>query len=61
MKKYLIKRPLQSNPSVWEWKTYKKEGTTWVGPVQYDTKAQAESAATQWGGNPQVVEIDKPE
>lgn len=61
MKKYIVKRPLPSNPSIWEWKTYQKEGTTWVGPVEFDTKAEAETAGRAWDKNAQVVEINKPE
>ncbi len=61
MKKYIIKRPLPSNPSIWEWKIYQKEGTTWVGAVEYDTRAEADAAAKVWDKNSQVVEINKPE
>ena len=59
MKKFLVKRPSPSNPSIWEWKTYKKEGTTWVGPMQYDSREQAESIAREWDSSAQVVEIEK--
>ena len=61
MKKYIIKRPSSSNPSIWEWKTYQREGTTWVGPVEYDTRAEAETAGKEWDSKSVVVEITKPE
>jgi len=61
MKKYIVKRPLPSNPSIWEWQTYQKEGTTWVGAIEYDTQAEAESAGSNWDKKYQVVEINKPE
>lgn len=61
MKKYIIKRPTSANPSVMEWKTYQKEGTTWVGPVEYDTRAEAESAANEWSPQSVIVEINVPD
>lgn len=61
MKKYILKRPTPSNASIWEWKTYQKEGTTWVGPIEYDTEAEATAAGTEWDANSVVVEINKPD
>ena len=61
MKKYIVKRPSPSNSSIWEWKTYQKEGTTWVGPIEYDTKAEAETEGKAWDAKSVVVEITKPE
>ena len=61
MKKYIVKRPGPSNSSIWEWKTYQKEGTTWVGPKEYDTEAEARAAGTEWDSNSVVVEINKPD
>lgn len=61
MKKYVVKRPNPSNSSIWEWKTYQKEGTTWVGLVEYDTEDEAKSAGEAWDSKSVVVEINKPD
>jgi hypothetical protein len=61
MKKYIIKRPASANPNIREWKTYQKEGTTWVGPVEYDTRSEAEAAAAEWSPSSVIVEIDTPD
>ena len=59
MKKYIIKRPSSANAAIWEWKTYQKENTTWVGPVEYDTENEARTAAAEWDPRSVVVEINK--
>lgn len=61
MKKYIIKRPSPNNPSIWEWKTYQKENTTWVGPVEYDTRDEALEAGKLWADNSVVVEVNTPD
>jgi hypothetical protein len=61
MKKYVIKKPSTSNPSIWEWKTYQKEGTTWVGLVEYDNLAESETAKLEFGADAVVVELNKPD
>ncbi len=58
MKKFIIKRPTSADPKVMEWKTYQKEGTTWVGPVEYDTRADAEAAAAEYSPNTVIVEVE---
>jgi hypothetical protein len=44
-----------------EWKTYQKEGTTWVGPMEYDTRAEAEAAAAEWSPVSVIVEVEVPD
>lgn len=61
MKKFIIKRPTSANPNIMEWKTYQKEGTTWVGPIEYNTRAEAEAAAAAWSPASVIVEIDTPD
>lgn len=61
MKKYIIKRPTSANPNIMEWKTYQKEGTTWVGPIEYATRAEAEAAAAEWSPATIIVEIEVPD
>lgn len=62
MIKYLIKRPTAENPKIWEWKTYQKEGTTWVGPVEFDFKKDAEEVAKEWAPEKyQIVEVNVPD
>ena len=61
MKKYVLKRPSPSNSSIWEWKTYQKENTTWVGLQEYDTEADAQAAGLVWDSSSVVVEINKPD
>ena len=46
---------------MWEWKTYRQEGTTWVGLIEYDTKEQAQAELSSFGPNSIVVEINKPD
>lgn len=41
-----------------EWKTYQKEGTTWVGPIEFNTRQEAESAAAAWSENCVIVEVE---
>lgn len=61
MKKYIVKRPSPSNSSIWEWQTYQKENTTWVGTIEYDTAVQATAAGKEWDPQSVVVEIDVPD
>jgi hypothetical protein len=61
MKKFIIKRPTSANPNIMEWKTYQKEGTTWVGPIEYSTRAEAEAAAAEWDSKSVIVEINAPD
>lgn len=58
MKKFIIKRPTSANPNIMEWKTYQKENTTWVGPVEYNTRQEAEAAAAEWSANSVIVEVE---
>jgi|688.fasta_scaffold251879_3 hypothetical protein len=60
MKKFIIKRPTSANPNMMEWKTYQKEGTTWVGPIEYATRAEAEAAAAEWSPATVIVEVEVP-
>jgi len=60
MKKFIIKRPTSGNPNIMEWKTYQKEGTTWVGPVEYDTRAEAQAAAAEFSPASVIVEVEVP-
>jgi hypothetical protein len=60
MKKFIIKRPTSANPNIMEWKTYQKEGTTWVGPIEYATRAEAEAAAAEWSPATVIVEVEVP-
>jgi hypothetical protein len=43
-----------------EWKTYQKEETTWVGPIEYATRAEAEAAAAEWSPATVIVEVEVP-
>jgi hypothetical protein len=61
MKKFIIKRPTAANPNIMEWKTYQKEGTTWVGPIEYDTYSDAEIAAAEWSTKSIIVEVNTPD
>ena len=61
MKKFIIKRPTSDNPNIMEWKTYQKEGTTWVGPIEYDTRTEAEAAAADWSPATIIVEVEVPD
>jgi hypothetical protein len=61
MKKFIIKRPTSANPNIMEWKTYQKEGTTWVGPIEYATRAEAEAAAAEWSPATVIVEVEVPD
>lgn len=61
MKKFIIKRPTAANPNIMEWKTYKKEGTTWVGPIEYDTREEAAAAAAEWSTSAVIVEVNAPD
>jgi hypothetical protein len=61
MKKFIIKRPTSANPNMMEWKTYQKEGTTWVGPIEYATRAEAEAAAAEWSPATVIVEVEVPD
>jgi hypothetical protein len=61
MKKFIIKRPTSTNPNIMEWKTYQKEGTTWVGPIAYDTRIEAEAAAATWSPASVIVEVEVPD
>jgi hypothetical protein len=62
MKKYIIKRPTTANPSIWEWKTYKKENTTVLAPVEYNTEAEANAAIAEWApGVGQIKEVNVPD
>ena len=57
----MIKRPTSGNPNIMEWKTYQKEGTTWVGPKEYDTRAEAEEVAAEWSSAAVIVEVEVPD
>ncbi len=62
MKKFVIKRPKADNPAIWEWKTHMPvENSTYVDLEKFDTREAAEAAASQWGQNTQIVEINTPD
>lgn len=62
VKKIAIKKPSNSDPSVWEWKTHMPmENSTYVGLVYFDTIEQAQAAATEWGEGCQLVEVNVPD
>ena len=60
MKKFIIKRPTSANPNIMEYQTYQKEGTTWIGPIEYNTRAEAEAAGTEWSSATVIVEVEVP-
>lgn len=62
MKKFVIKRPTSANPKIWEWQTHMPiENSSYVDLVKYDTREEAEAAASEWSPASQIAEIDVPE
>lgn len=62
MKKFVVKRPTEANPKIWEWMTNMPiENSTYVDLVKFDTREEAETAATEWSSESEVVEITVPD
>jgi hypothetical protein len=60
MKKFAIKKPSSSNPSIWEWKTHIPVGTV-TKLVYFDTIETANLAGQEWGDGFQIVELNLPD
>ena len=56
MARYAIKKPTEKT-GVWEWYSIKDENSSYVEIRIYESRQEAEKAATSWAPNAQVVEI----
>jgi hypothetical protein len=54
---FSLRRPSSSNPKVKEWKNHNPGGGAYFEVIKYKTRERAQQAATEWGGNAEVVEV----